>query len=148
MQAAEIREVFRGVRVGDAMVHRFLTLKESDPLELATREMAAGHQKDFPVTDGHEITGILLHRDVVKALAEGRATARVSDVLCNRCPTVQANEPLDRAVDQMQAAGCSAILVESAGDVVGLLTSEHLGDWVMLHSAWHARPTEQRGHSS
>ena len=48
------------------MVQRFLTLNESDSLELATREMAAGHQKDFPVTDGHQITGILLHRDVVK----------------------------------------------------------------------------------
>jgi Zn-dependent protease/CBS domain-containing protein len=139
-QAAEMREVFRGARVRDAMVQRFLTLRESDPLELATSEMVAGHQKDFPVTDGKQITGILLQRDVVKALAEGRANSSVADVLCNRCPTVQPDEPLDRAVDRMQSAGCSALLVVRDGALVGLLTNEHLGDWVMLHSAWQERP--------
>jgi Zn-dependent protease/CBS domain-containing protein len=136
-QATEVREIFRGARVRDAMVQRFLILNESDPLEFATQEMAAGHQKAFPVTNGQGITGILLHHDVVKALAEGRAGARVADVLCNRCPMVQADQPLDRAVDQMQASGCSALLVEKDGALVGMLTSEHLGDWMMLHSAWH-----------
>ena len=137
-----MREVFRGALVRDAMVQRFLTLNESDPLELATQEMAAGHQKDFPVTNGREITGILLHRDLVKALAEGQAASRVADVVCHRCPTVQSDDPLDRTIDQMQATGCSALLVERDGELVGLLTSEHLGDWVMLHSAWQQRPGE------
>ncbi len=140
-QAAEVREIFRGARVRDAMVQRFLTLNESDPLELATRQMAAGHQKDFPVTDGHEITGILAHQDVVTALSEGRSQARVGDIVRHRCPTVLANQPLDRAVDQMQASGCSALLVEDSGELVGILTSEHLGSWMMLHSAWQDRPT-------
>ncbi len=142
-QAVEMRESFRGARVRDAMVTRFLTLNEDDRLDLATREMVAGHQKDFPVTDGSEITGILLHHDVVKALADGRADASVREVLCNRCPTVQADLPLERAVDQMQAAGCSALLVQSDGELVGMLTAEHLGDWMMLRSSWHDRPTGQ-----
>ncbi|MCA9216876.1 MAG: site-2 protease family protein, partial [Planctomycetales bacterium] len=67
-QAVEIREVLRGARVSDAMVKRFVTLNEKSHLDLATREMVAGHQRDFPVTNGSEITGILLHQDVVKAL--------------------------------------------------------------------------------
>ncbi|HSG70566.1 MAG TPA: site-2 protease family protein, partial [Planctomycetaceae bacterium] len=95
-QATEIREAFRGARVRDAMAKHFLTLNESDPLESVVREMAAGHQKDFPVTDGREITGILLQRDVVKALAEGRAESLVADVLRPRCPTVQTEDRLDR----------------------------------------------------
>ncbi|MCA9216600.1 MAG: hypothetical protein KDB27_26200, partial [Planctomycetales bacterium] len=73
-------------------------------------------------------------------LADGRADALVGDVLCNRCPTVQAGLPLERAVDEMQASGCSALLVKSENELVGMLTSEHLGDWMMLHSAWHERP--------
>ncbi len=143
-QAVEIREVFRGARVRDAMVRQFVTLQENDSLEHATHEMVAGHQKDFPVTDGQEIIGILSHHDAVKALSEGRGTARVADVVCNRCPTVQDDEPLDRAVDKMQAAGCSALLVEQRGELVGMLTSEHLGDWVMLHSAMLERPADHR----
>ncbi len=133
--AAELREIFRGAHVSDAMVQRFMTLREDDPLELAIREMAAGHQKDFPVTDGQRISGILLHKDVVKAMAEGRAGTRVADVLCNTCPTVQSSTPLDQAVNQMQSSGCSALLVESSGKLAGMLTAEHLGDWVMLHAA-------------
>jgi predicted transcriptional regulator len=92
-----------------------------------------------------EVAGIgifVLQRDVVKALAEGRAGARVADVVCNRSPTVEADQPLDRAVDQMQAAGCSALLVESDGELVGMLTSEHLGDWMMLHSARSQSPPD------
>lgn len=139
-QSAELREVFRGARVRDAMVERFLTLRASDPMEMATRQMAGGHQKDFPVTDGQTTTGILRHQDVVKALADGRAESRVGDLVCNHCPTVDSEEPLDRAVDRMQAAGCSALLVERGGELVGMLTAEHLGDWVMLHSALHERP--------
>lgn len=139
-QAVELREVFRGARVRDAMVQHFLTLHENDPIEYAVREMAAGYQKDFPVTNGHEISGIILQRDVVKALAEGRADARVADLLRNRCPITFPDQPLDRAVDQMQASECSALLVESKGDLVGMLTAEHLGDWTMLHAAWKERP--------
>lgn len=59
----------------------------------------------------------------------------MADVLCSRCPTVQDNVPLERAVDKMHASGCTALLVERNGKLVGMLTSEHLGDWVMLHSA-------------
>lgn len=139
-QAVEMRESFRGARVRDAMVKRFLTLHETDRLDMATSEMVAGHQKDFPVTNGHEITGILLHHDVVKALSDRRADALVGDFLCNHCATVQADLPLERAVDEMQAAGCSALLVESDGELVGMLTSEHLGDWMMLHTALKERP--------
>ena len=62
----ELREVFCGARVQDAMVHHFLTLGVNNWLELATREMAAGNQKDLPVTDGRQISGIPFHRDVVK----------------------------------------------------------------------------------
>lgn len=135
-QAVEAREAFRGARVSDAMASHFLTLRESDPLEYAIREIMGGHQRDFPVYDGQRVSGILLHHDVVKALHDGRAAeSRVGDVTCHQVPTVSAELPLERAVDQMQAAGCPALLVEKDGKLIGMLTSEHLGSWMMLHSA-------------
>jgi Zn-dependent protease/CBS domain-containing protein len=141
-QAVEMREVFRGTRVRDVMVRQFLTLQVGDPIHLAAREMAVRHQKDFPITSAHQITGLLLHNDVIKALADGREDARVEDILCTKCPIVQPDERLEKAVDLMQSSGCSALLVEKDGHVVGMLTSQHLGDWLMLRSAWKERPPE------
>ncbi len=137
--AVEMRAIFKGARVRDAMISRFVTLSENDPLERAAREAMSGHQKDFPVTDGRQITGLLLNREVVKALSAGDVHQRVGEMACQRCPTVQENEPLDRAVDKMQSADCPALLVVRDGELVGLLTSEHLGDWILLHSAVQKR---------
>lgn len=139
-QAVEAREAFRGARVRDAMASHFLTLSESDPLEFAIREMMGGLQRDFPVTNGQQISGILLHHDVVKALHEGRASSQVGAVACHQCPTVSADLPLEQAVDQMQSSNCPALLVERDGQLIGMLTSEHLGSWMMLHSALPQRP--------
>ena len=139
-QAVEAREVFRGARVRDAMASHFLTLSEDDPLELAIREISAGLQRDFPVSDGKQVSGILLHHDVVKALHEGRMSSRVGDVACHQCPSVSDDLPLERAVDEMQSSGCPALLVERDGRLIGMLTSEHLGSWMMLHSALPTRP--------
>ncbi|MEZ6120036.1 MAG: CBS domain-containing protein [Pirellulaceae bacterium] len=58
-----MHDAFRASRVGDVMVRDFVTLQESDSLELAMQEMAAGNQKDFPVADHDDSIGILLHRD-------------------------------------------------------------------------------------
>jgi predicted transcriptional regulator len=138
-----MRSIFKGARVRDAMVTRFLTLSEDDPLELATQELIVGHQKDFPVTDGNQITGILMHSDLVKALSTGQGDQRVGDIVCNQCPIVRDGEPLDRAVDEMQAAGCTTLLVVRGDELVGLLTSEHLGDWAVLHAALRDRATVQ-----
>lgn len=79
------------------------------------REVVSGHQKDFPVTNGREITGLLLNREVVKALSQGRLSQPIGELACHRCPMVGQGEPLDHAVDKMQGSGCSALLVERDG---------------------------------
>ncbi|MBC8870100.1 MAG: hypothetical protein H8E44_11820 [Planctomycetes bacterium] len=61
----------------------------------------------------------------------------------NQCPIVQDSEPLDRAVDEMQAAGCTTLLVVRDDELVGVLTSEHLGDWAVLHTTLRDRAAAQ-----
>lgn len=138
--AVEMRAIFQGVRVSDAMVTRFVTLSENDTVERAAGESSSSPQKDFPVTNGERITGILFHTDLVAALADHARESRVADLIRRDCPTVQANEPLDQAIDKMQSCQCSTLLVERGRDLVGLLSDEHLGQWMQLHSSFQNRP--------
>ena len=138
--AVEMRAMFKGVLVRDAMIKRFQTLTEDDPVEAAVRESSLGLQRDFPVTAGHEIRGILFHQDVVRTSAEGSAHVRVGDIMRRDCLLVEDHEPLDRALDKMQSRGCGMVLVQRGGELVGLLSPEHLGQWVMLHSSHGERP--------
>ncbi|HUG19657.1 MAG TPA: hypothetical protein VMM56_11795 [Planctomycetaceae bacterium] len=68
---------------------------------------------------------------------------RPGDLILPRINEMVSSIPLDLAIDRMQTSGCSALLVEREGELVGLLTSEHLCNWLLLHFAWHERPVEQ-----
>jgi Zn-dependent protease len=133
-QAVEMRSIFKGYRVRDAMIRQFHALSKNDLVADAARESTVSHQKDFPVMDGKEITGLVFYRDVVKALAQGEGHHRVAEVMRRDCLLVGDDEPLDRALDKMHACGCPTLLVERQGELVGILSEEQLGQWLMLHS--------------
>ena len=134
-QAVEMRSIFKGFQVRDAMIREFRTLSENDLVADATRESSTSQQKDFPVVDGTTISGLLLHRDLVNALAQGQGERRVAELVRRDCLVVQDNEPLDGVLDKMSACGCPTLLVQREHELVGILSQEQLGKWLMLHSA-------------
>jgi len=137
----EMRSLFKGARARDAMITRFRTLREDNPIESVVQESTISHQKDFPVLDGKGAAGVLLHRDVIAALAKGDGRARVGDVMRRNVLLVQDSDPLDRVIDEMQSQGQPLALVQRDGELVGLLSEEHIGQWVMLHSSVETRPS-------
>ena len=138
-RSAELRSVFLGVSVGDAMVTRFQTLSPDDPIEHATDELLAGHQHDFPVMVDGQVVGILSRGDIVAALSQGGAQRRVGEVMRGDCQLLDESERLDRAVARMQQLQCSTLPVVRQGKLVGLLTSENIGEWAMIQSALRDR---------
>jgi len=137
----EVRSLFKGARARDAMITRFKTLREDDPIESVVEESTISHQKNYPVLDGKGAAGVLLHRDVIAALAKGDGRARVGDVMRRDVLVVQDSDPLDRVIDEMQSEGQPLALVQRDGELVGLLSEEHIGQWVMLHSSHATRPS-------
>jgi len=131
----EVRSLFKGARVRDAMITRFQTLHEDEPIETVVQETTVSHQKNFPVLDGQGIAGVLLYRDLLAALAKGDSRVRVGDVMRRDVLLVQDCDPLDRVIDEMQSHGQPLALVQRNGELVGLLSEEHIGQWVMLHSS-------------
>jgi Zn-dependent protease/predicted transcriptional regulator len=136
----EMRSLFKGVRARDAMITRFLTAQPDDSIRSVVEESSASHQKNFPVLNGRAPLGVVLHRDLIAALtkselAKSDGHARVADIMRRDVLVVQDSDPLDRVIDQMQSLGQPLALVARNGELVGLLSEEHIGQWVMLHSS-------------
>jgi CBS domain-containing protein len=121
--------------VRDAMMTRFRTLPADALLEDAVRELLAGSQQDFPVLADGRFTGMLMRNDLVKAIAEGGRQAPVHSAMRRDCAVVDVADSLRLAFDRMRQGECSALPVAQDDRIVGLLTLENIGEWVMVKEA-------------
>ncbi|MHC4548842.1 MAG: site-2 protease family protein [Planctomycetota bacterium] len=131
----QMRSILTGVPVREAMITRFRALSGDEPLSVAVQELLASDQQDFPVMDGERVTGVLTRSGLLRALAEGRRDAPVSEAMQGGCGVVDDTEMLDRVYLRMQQQSCPILPVMRAGRLVGVLTTENVGEWLMIHSS-------------
>ena len=131
----EMQSALAGLRVRDAMMKRFRTLTAQDTLAKAVEELLAGSQQDFPVLENDQPIGMLRRNDLVKALAEGRRDAAVTEAMCRDSETVDEAASLKGAVEAMQARQCATVPVVAGGRLVGLLTLENISEMIMVNAA-------------
>jgi CBS-domain-containing membrane protein len=130
-----VRSAMRGVPIREAMITRFRTLASDEPITSAVAEFLAGGQQDFPVVEEDRIVGMLTRADLLTAVAEGRQNAPIAEVTRRDCRMVDEGEMLDRTFQQMREGDCSTMPVLREGELVGLLTLENVGEWMMVQSA-------------
>ncbi|HVX10879.1 MAG TPA: site-2 protease family protein [Pirellulales bacterium] len=130
----QMRSLMSGLPVRAAMMTRFRALAPDDSLAVATTELLAGAQQDFPVVGDGAVVGLLHRSDVIAALAEG-GSGRVGDVMEADCGTVEDTEMLAGTFQRMRQSGCSALPVLHAGQLVGMITLENVGELMMINSA-------------
>jgi Zn-dependent protease/predicted transcriptional regulator len=134
----QTRSLIKGLPVRAAMMTRFRTLSPDDGLAVATAELLAGAQQDFPVANDGQVLGLLRRGDVIAALANGGA-GRVGDVMHSDCGSVEDTEMLASTFQRMREGGCSALPVTHDGRLVGLITLENVGELMMINSALRQR---------
>jgi predicted transcriptional regulator len=117
------------------MVTRFRTLAPHEPLDAVLDELIAGEQQDFPVMDNGQFVGVLSRGELVKQLSEGRRDAPVAEVMRRDCRTVEDHARLEDSFQLMGEEGCSMLPVVRDGQLVGMLTLENVGEWMMIQSA-------------
>ncbi len=135
----QVRSLFRGLPVREAMMTHVRALSPDDTLGTARHELLAGAQNDFPVLEHGRFVGLLPRQNVFKALAVAGDDAPVRGYLQTDCGTVEDTEMLDTTFRRMQERGCATLPVMHSGQFVGLITLENVGELMMIASAQEQR---------
>jgi stage IV sporulation protein FB len=132
-----LRAMSRGVPVSAAMVTQFATLRPDAPVEEAVETLLRTSQGEFPVADaaGRPV-GLLTRNDLIRALKQRGPDARVSEAMTATIPSIGHRQCLEDALRLLQEKSTPAVgVVDSTGRLIGLVSSETVGEMLMLHEA-------------
>jgi len=132
------RSFLQGRPLRDAMQTRFRSLEGGDSLEKAAQALLSGSQHDFPVRTGESVIGILTREDIARGLAEEGPTGYVAGHMRREVKTAHPNVPLEMAMDMFSREDLTPIVVIEDDEVLGIVTAENLGEFVMLEHARRA----------
>ncbi|MFL9827695.1 site-2 protease family protein [Rhodoplanes sp. SY1] len=136
-QLVAIRAMSRDVPVAAAMITRFATLTPDEPIEAAIETLLSTSQQEFPVVDGERrLVGVLSRADMIRALKEVGPQAPVAEVMTSDIPLMSHRGRLETAFATLQEKQKPAVgIVDAAGRLIGLVTSETVGEMLMVREA-------------
>ncbi len=143
----QIKSALGGIPVQRAMLTDFRTVSPDDPLERVVELILSGWQQDFPVIEGGRITGVLTRNDLLNALAQQGTGRFVREVMQRQFEVVDAAEMLENVLPRLQACACHSMPVVRGDELVGLLTMDNIGEFMLIQSALDtaSRKASRRG---
>ena len=135
----QIKSALAGIPLRRAMLTHFRTLTPTSTLGEAVDFLLTGSQQDFPVVANGRIEGMLTRSDLVKALAHSGRTASVADHMTVECPTAEPSEMLEAVLGRLQGRDCHTLPVLEDGALIGLVTMDNVGEFLMIQAAERGR---------
>ena len=144
---AQMRHAFRGLPASAAMVTEFQQLKHTSTLSDAVAALLRSHQVDFPVLGaGGDLRGVLTRQRLVAALSTTGPETRVEDLPLAEVEPLDADAPLDTVWEHFSRHGSLCVPVVRDGRLIGLITSENVGEFVLVRQALeHSSQDLRRG---
>jgi len=137
--SVQMKSSLAGIPVARAMITDFRTLSASDPLSRAVELILQGSQQDFPVLEGDRVVGILTKSDLLSSLARKGESEPVASAMQQGFQLVDSHEMLETALQRLQECQCHTMPVVRNGDLVGMLTTENLGEFMLIQAALGAK---------
>jgi Zn-dependent protease/CBS domain-containing protein len=131
----QMRTSLGGIPVQRVMLTNFRTLSPDDTLDVAVEHILGGWQQDFPVVFGDHVLGVLTREDLMKALAQQGTGTNVRDAMQRDFKIVDSHDMLEKAVASLRECGCRSLPVLHNGSLVGILTLENVGEFIMIQKA-------------
>lgn len=135
----QARSALGGIPVTRAMLTDFQTVSPYDRLARAVGLILAGSQHDFPVVDEGVVRGVLTRNDLLAALQRYGQEAQVGDVMRRDILVADAFEMLETVSARLQECSCHTLPVVRNGKLVGLVTMENIGEFLMIQRALQNR---------
>jgi predicted transcriptional regulator len=85
------------------------------------------------------IEGMLTRSDLVKALRESDRTAAVAGHMKRECSTASPSEMLETVLGRLQGRDCHTVPVLEHGALIGLVTMDNVGEFLMIQAAERGR---------
>ncbi len=133
----QTKMLLTGVTVQQVMSRDVRALTPLTRLSDLVQELSAGLQ-DFPVMDGHELTGMLYQQQIIQAVRAGQQDQNVASVMAKEFETATPEESLDAALTRMQETQVPTLPVLQDGQLVGVLNVNHINQWMMFQMARNA----------
>jgi hypothetical protein len=125
LNASKISSALEGLKVGQAMLREFFTLRRHDQILLAEEVVRAGVQSDVPVVEGGSdpdssvLVGLIRRPTLLETLGARQGYREAGTLAVRDIPTAVASDDLEATVDRMRKAGLGAIpVVEARGNIV------------------------------
>lgn len=126
------RAVLAGVPVSRLMATHFQALRPEDAIANAAAWVLRGFQHDFPVVDNGEVVGMLAKRDLLEALAGKEPQTPVRDVMRTDFERIHPLDTVETALSRFQECQCHALPVVHRNNLVGMITLDRIGEFLML----------------
>jgi len=136
----QMKAALGGIPVSQAMLSDFRTLSTQESVARAVQLLLGGSQHDFPVLEDGRVAGVLTRANLMNALAQGRQDTPVSEVMQRDFEVVDAGDMLELAFARLQSCGCQTLPVVRNGRLVGLLTADNVGEFLMIQTALGKAP--------
>jgi CBS domain-containing protein len=131
----QMKNALGGIPVTRAMLTDYLTVSPRDSLSRITQLILAGSQHDFPVVENGRVLGVVTRDDFLAALTQHGQNVAVSSIMRGNLPTIDSYEMVEMALMRIQEAGVPVLPVTHAGQLVGIVTTENITEYLMIRSA-------------
>jgi len=141
--AARGRLFTTGYAVSAAMITDFRTLKHGDTIRDAGNLLLTTAQHDFPVMHGDAPIGVLTRANLVRGMMSDGPDAYVSNVMDRNFLRLDPDTPLSDAVAKLSQPGTVALVMNGDDHLAGMLTPEHLSEFILLRQVQQKTPAPQ-----
>lgn len=132
----QMKSALGGLPLQRVMITEFRTLAPSDPLSRAVEHVLAGFQQDFPVVEADgRLVGMLSRAALIGALAKHGSAGLAGEVMHRTFQTADPFEMAEGVLARLHESKSPSMPVLHEGRLVGILTAENLGEFLMIQAA-------------
>lgn len=134
---SNLLELARRLRIADAMISSFETLRADQTLDDAGRALVRTTQGEFPVVDeAGRVAGVLTRDALVEGIKATGAETLIAEAMRTEVPVAQPAQRLDLAIRLMQEQQAPIVAVTGAdGRLEGYISLENVTELLMLDEA-------------
>lgn len=134
----QMKSALAGIPASRAMLTDFRTVTPDTTLAHAVDLILAGSQQDFPVVSNGRVVGVLTRGQILAGLTQRGPQTLASEVMQKDFEVFDSHDMLELAFARLQECQCQSAPVVHDGRLVGLLTMDNVGEFLMIQAATRA----------